>query len=938
MLRFVLQKIKNKKWMMISLLLGNLLMVSIASAAPMYSQAAMQRALTQNLGNYLVQNNQNPGTIILKGEYQGSAKNAKEVYQNLKQGEQLFDELNTELEVPQQYRITQYYKDSVLAKPEISIDGEKDTKNIKIAAFSDLENHIEIVNGEMFAKEPDGNTIDVIVNERTFVYHKLVIGQVMELTRVTDNAGNPYRLRVVGVFRSNQQQDPYWVSSPSIWYTTYLMDDGIFQKLFVDSERLDTSFKAEWYSVLDYTQMRGDQVERYLAVLGRYQEAIEQLDMESSNYFQSTLEKFVPEYQKLNTTIIVLLLPIFVLLAAFIFMVSRQMLEMEQNEIAIYKSRGSNKKQILQIYLLQSLCITVVSLVVGVPMGMLICNLLGASNSFLEFVSRTSLQVEMGINVWLVAGLAAMFSIGTMVIPAFRYASVNIVDHKRQKNRKNKQPWWQLFFMDFVLLGVAVYGLYQYNQQKDYLAQRVLEGASLDPLLYICSSLFMIGSALLILRLFPLLMRFVFWAGKKFWSPAMYTSFLRVIRTKSNQGFLMVFLMLTVAMGIFNAQAARTINVNAQERIQYATGADLVIEEAWAEYNPADLGLEGEITYIEPDFGKYLVMDEIETVTKVLVNEKTMVSVDGGRLENVMLMGIHTKEFGQAAWFKDALYSKHQFNYLNDMSQNAQAILVSSNFRDIYGYKLGDALYYSDGEHESIRGTIYGFVDYWPSYAPVTLTKNEEGTYEEKNNFLVVANLSLLQSQWGVQQYQVWIDVKGSTQFIYDFLEETGINCKVFEDSAAQIISVKNDPVFQGTNGILTIGFICILMLCSIGFLIYWILSIQSRTLQFGIFRAMGMSMREIFTMLVNEQVFITGVSLGAGILVGILTAKLFIPLIQIAYSAADQVIPLEIISESSDYVRLFAVIGAVILICMMILGALISKIKIAQALKLGED
>ena len=36
-------------------------------------------------------------------------------------------------------------------------------------------------------------------------------------------------------------------------------------------------------------------------------------------------------------------------------------------------------------------------------------------------------------------------------------------------------------------------------------------------------------------------------------------------------------------------------------------------------------------------------------------------------------------------------------------------------------------------------------------------------------------------------------------------------------------------------------------------------------------------------TMLVNEQLFITGVSIAAGILVGILTSRLFIPLIQIA-------------------------------------------------------
>ena len=60
--------------------------------------------------------------------------------------------------------------------------------------------------------------------------------------------------------------------------------------------------------------------------------------------------------------------------------------------------------------------------------------------------------------------------------------------------------------------------------------------------------------------------------------------------------------------------------------------------------------------------------------------------------------------------------------------------------------------------------------------------------------------------------------------------------------------------------------------------------------------------------------------------------------MIQIAYAASDNALPLELISRQSDNVRLFAVVGAVMLVCMVILGGLISRMKIAQALKLGED
>ena len=144
--------------------------------------------------------------------------------------------------------------------------------------------------------------------------------------------------------------------------------------------------------------------------------------------------------------------------------------------------------------------------------------------------------------------------------------------------------------------------------------------------------------------------------------------------------------------------------------------------------------------------------------------------------------------------------------------------------------------------------------------------------------------------------------------------------------------------MLQGTNGILTVGFIVVLALCSVGFLIFWVLSIKSRSLLFGIFRAMGMSMREVYTMLINEQLFISGAAVAAGALTGWLTSRLYMPLIQLAYAASDNALPLEVVSHQADNIRLFAVVGMVMLICLFVLGVLISRMKVTQALKLGED
>ena len=94
----------------------------------------------------------------------------------------------------------------------------------------------------------------------------------------------------------------------------------------------------------------------------------------------------------------------------------------------------------------------------------------------------------------------------------------------------------------------------------------------------------------------------------------------------------------------------------------------------------------------------------------------------------------------------------------------------------------------------------------------------------------------------------------------------------------------------------------------------------------------------EDISMLINEQIFISLVSIALGVGAGILTSRLYIPLVQIAYASADTVIPLEIVAKGSDMAKLLIVVAVMVILCMAVLGVLISRIRISQALKLGED
>jgi putative ABC transport system permease protein len=88
---------------------------------------------------------------------------------------------------------------------------------------------------------------------------------------------------------------------------------------------------------------------------------------------------------------------------------------------------------------------------------------------------------------------------------------------------------------------------------------------------------------MLFLRVYPYLIRFFYFLGKRSGRRHVYV-FLQVSRTDGREQFLMLFMVLALSVGIFNANAARTINQNSEmkSRIGRCGSRDT---EQWVEYN-----------------------------------------------------------------------------------------------------------------------------------------------------------------------------------------------------------------------------------------------------------------------------------------------------------------------------------------------------------------
>ncbi len=197
----------------------------------------------------------------------------------------------------------------------------------------------------------------------------------------------------------------------------------------------------------------------------------------------------------------------------------------------------------------------------------------------------------------------------------------------------------------------------------------------------------------------------------------------------------------------------------------------------------------------------------------------------------------------------------------------------------------------------------------------------------------------LSQEGFDIRPYQVWLKTNSpDAEFFYKWADENNLKFTSVESLQSNLAEIRTDTLFQGTNGILTLSFIIILLLCGVGYLIYWILSIRERELLFGVFRAMGMRKNEILHMLVNEQIFSGILSIAFGAVVGFVSSAMYVPMIQITYAAEKQVLPQSLITDNADMVKLFVVIGVMLCVCIGVLIRNIVAMKITNALKLGED
>ena len=90
--------------------------------------------------------------------------------------------------------------------------------------------------------------------------------------------------------------------------------------------------------------------------------------------------------------------------------------------------------------------------------------------------------------------------------------------------------------------------------------------------------------------------------------------------------------------------------------------------------------------------------------------------------------------------------------------------------------------------------------------------------------------------------------------------------------------------------------------------------------------------------MLIIEQTFLSLMSILAGVIAGMIASKLFVKVFASVYLPQKHNVNVFINSYGGDILKMGAVLGGVILICVFWIRSIVRKLNITEALKLGDD
>ncbi len=329
---------------------------------------------------------------------------------------------------------------------------------------------------------------------------------------------------------------------------------------------------------------------------------------------------------------------------------------------------------------------------------------------------------------------------------------------------------------------------------------------------------------------------------------------------------------------------------------------------------------------------EHMRASEIEAATRVGEFDAS-IQVQG-KWTKSKFIGVDRVDFPKVAFWRRDFAPASLGGLMNALAVAPDGVLLQGQFMREQAIQVGDPIQVrvsSYGQRADMTMKVVGEFNYFPTWYP---------TEDNEPLPLAVGNLeNFFEQAGGELPYDVWIKTKSGANFdqMKTDLRKVDINVLDAQSAQQKIADEQRRPERQGLFGVLSVGFLAAALLTVLGFFLYALFSFRRRFIELGTLRAIGLSAFEMTTFLAWELAFIIFLGLGAGTILGALVSNIYIPYLQIGTDPNSLIPPFLVEIAWPAIFRIYALFGLLFVVALGVLAALLLRMKIFQAIKLGE-
>lgn len=938
-LRIALRRLWSQRVLMACLGLGLAAAVALSASIPLYADAAQSRVLQAALADKA--DGRPPYAFLFRyiGAWHGAVEWDAYAPADTYLTTQAAGALGLPLTALVRHVRTENLSLFADAGDANSYDRQRPLAWASIGFIDGLAEHIELLEGRLPADAAaSAAAVDVLVSAALADKLGIQTGERYVLFGRTDEAAIP--VRVAGVWAPRDAAEAFWFYEPRAFDEVLFVSEATFRDRLAPALTGEVG-QAAWYLILDGRGLRAGQVDAFLARLTALQTRLAGLLPNSS--LDASPADALRSYRQANSALTLQLtlfsLPLLALALYFIGLTGGMVVRRQQGEIAIWRSRGASIGQVLAVYAVERLLLGLPAVGLGLCLGRALAAWLGSVRSFLALgLPAASAQSPVLLNstAVLYALAAGLAGAAASLLPALAASRHTIITYKWAQARVLRRPWWQRGFLDLALLLVPLYGYYVLRRQGA-LTLPGLSGPGADPfsnpLLFLAPVLFCYALALLSIRLYPLALAGLAALAERLPGVTALLALRQLARVPAGYTGPLALLILTLSLATFTASMALTLDASLADQAYYRAGADLRLSELGentAETPVGGSGLGGQTAPAEAQWVFLPVSEHLEipgVAAAARVGAFTALARPGERTEVGRLLGVDRVDFGQVAYFRpDFAGGESLGGLLNRLALAPDRLLASRTFLARYGLAEGDRLRLTVQAADQVADatfTVAGALDLFPTTYPT-------------DGPVFVANLDYLFEQLGgLYPYDVWLRLvpDADTAQVIAGVRGLGVQVITGQDARGLIATEQGRPARQGVLGLLTAGFVAAAGLTALGFLLYAVTAFRQRFIELGTLRALGLGAGQMAAFLALEQAAVVLGGGAVGTAVGLAASRLFIPFLQIG----PQTPPFVVQIAWSELGAINAVFGAMFAVAVVALGALLGRMRIFEAIKLGE-